>query len=341
MTHRDPLLARRTVIKGAGLGLMAGTLAGASAQSAVTAASEGGEIWSSEYWAKKGDIPLWMFRKRLGAPKPGEPSRPVLFFVHGSSVTSRVFDLHVPGHGEYSAMDEFARHGFDCWTMDHENYGKSGRTSGNADIASGVEDLKAAADVVARETGRQKFHFLGESSGALRAGAYAMVAPERADRLVFAAFTYKGEGSPTLTKRAEQLAYFRSHNMRKRDRDMIRSIATRDKPGTSDPAAVEVLADVEMQFGDQVPTGTYLDMTANLPVVDPRKVLSPVLLVRGEYDGIATVADLEEFYNLLPNGDRQFISLPGTAHSVALATNRELFWHVTRAFLTMPTPIAT
>jgi hypothetical protein len=44
---------------------------------------------------------------------------------------------------------------------------------------------------------------------------------------------------------------------------------------------------------------------------------------------------------LLPNGDRQFVILPGTAHSVALATNRQLFWHVTRAFLTMPTPIAT
>jgi alpha-beta hydrolase superfamily lysophospholipase len=238
-------------------------------------------------------------------------------------------------------MNEFARYGFDCWTMDHENYGKSGRTSGNSDIASGVEDLKAAVEVVTKETGRQKFHFLGESSGALRAGAYAMVAPERIDRLVFAAFTYKGEGSPTLTKRAEQLAYYRSHNMRKRDRDMIRSIATRDKPGTSDVAAVEALADAEMPFGDQVPTGTYLDMTANLPVVKPEKVLAPVLLVRGEYDGIATVADLEEFYNLLPNGDRQFVILPGTAHSVVIATNRQLFWHVTRAFLTMPTPIAT
>jgi pimeloyl-ACP methyl ester carboxylesterase len=265
----------------------------------------------------------------------------VLFFVHGSSVSSRVFDLNVPGQGDYSVMNEFARHGFDCWTMDHENYGKSGRTSGNADIASGVEDLKAAAEIVTRETGRQKFHFLGESSGALRAGAFAMVAPERADRLVLAAFTYKGEGSPTLAKRAEQLAYYRSHNMRKRDREMIRSIATRDKPGTSDAAAVEALADVELQFGDQVPTGTYLDMTANLPVVKPEKVLSPVLLVRGEYDGIATVADLQEFFNSLPNGDRQFIILPGTAHSVALATNRQLFWHVTRAFLSMPTPIAT
>jgi pimeloyl-ACP methyl ester carboxylesterase len=342
MKNLDHHLPRRAVIKGAGLGLVAGGIAGAlPAPEAAAETAPGGEIWSSEYWAKKGDIPLWMYRKRVGAPKPGEPARPVLFFVHGSSVSSRVFDLNVPGHGEYSLMNAFARYGFDCWTMDHENYGKSGRTSGNADIASGVEDLKAAVEVVTRETGLKKFHFLGESSGALRAGAYAMVAPERADRLVFAAFTYKGEGSPTLTKRAEQLAYYRSHNMRKRDRDMIRSIATRDKPGTSDQAAVEALADVEMQFGDQVPTGTYLDMTANLPVVKPEKVLSPVLLVRGEYDGIATVADLEEFFNLLPNGDRQFIILPGTAHSVALATNRQLFWHVTRAFLTMPAPIAT
>ena len=342
MTNLERPLARRAVIKGAGLGLIAGGLTDAlPTQSAVAATAEGDEIWSSEYWARKGDIPLWMYRKRLGAPKPGEPSRPVLFFVHGSSVSSRVFDLNVPGHGEYSVMNEFARHGFDCWTVDHENYGKSGRTSGNSDIASGVEDLKAGVEIVARETGRQKFHFLGESSGALRASAFAMVAPERADRLVFAAFTYKGEGSPTLTKRAEQLAYYRSHNMRKRDRDMIRSIATRDKPGTSDPAVVEALADAELQFGDQVPTGTYLDMTANLPVVRPEKVLSPVLLVRGEHDGIATVADLEEFFNLLPNGDRQFVILPGTAHSVALATNRQLFWHATRAFLTMPTPIAT
>src|SRR5271169_2261335 len=338
MTDLEKPLARRAVIKGAGLGLVAGALADVLP---AKAASDGGEIWSNEYWAKKGDVPLWMYRKRIGAPQAGEPAKPVLFFVHGSSVTSRVFDLNVPGKGEYSVMNEFARYGFDCWTMDHENYGKSGRTSGNSDIASGAEDLKAAVKVVSQETGREKFHFLGESSGALRAGAYAMLAPERIDRLVFAAFTYKGEGSPTLTKRAEQLEYYRSHNMRKRDRDMIRSIATRDKPGTSDVAAIEALADVEMQFGDQIPTGTYLDMTANLPVVHPEKVLAPVLLVRGEFDGIATVPDIEAFFNELPNGDRQLVILPGTAHSVALATNRQLFWHVARSLLTMPAPIAT
>nr|WP_249780224.1 alpha/beta fold hydrolase [Bradyrhizobium sp. dw_411] len=333
-------MARRAVIKGAGLGVVASGLASTlPVQNA--AAAEGGEIWSSEYWTKKGDVPLWMFRKRVGAPKPGEPARPVLFLVHGSSVTSRTFDINVPGQGEYSVMNEFARYGFDVWTMDHENYGKSGRTSGNADTPSGVEDLKVAVEVVARETGLKKYHFLGESAGALRAGAYAMVAPDRVDRLVLAAFTYKGDGSPTLAKRAEQVEYYKTHNMRKRDREMIRSIATRDKPGTSSLAAVEALADAEMQFGDQIPTGTYLDMTAKMPVVFPQKVQAPVLLVSGQYDGNATVADLEEFFNLLPNGDRQLVTIPGAAHSLTLATNRQLFWHVTRSFLTQPTPIST
>src|SRR5579859_3321740 len=184
VTAFNQSLGRRTVIKGAGLGLVAGGLSATVPPDKAQAATEGGEIWSSEYWAKKGDVPLWMFRKRIGAPKAGEPSKPVLFFVHGSSLTSRCYDLQVPGKGEYSVMDEFARSGFDCWTMDHENYGKSGRTSGNSDIASGVEDLKAAAEVLARETGQQKYHFVGESSGALRAGAYAMMAPERVDRLI-------------------------------------------------------------------------------------------------------------------------------------------------------------
>lgn len=92
---------RRTVIKGIGAAAAAGVLGRPPAQ-AATAVSIEGEIWSSEYWAKKGDIPLWMFRKRVGAPKPGEPARPVVFFVHGSSVTSRAFDLTVPGKGEYS-----------------------------------------------------------------------------------------------------------------------------------------------------------------------------------------------------------------------------------------------
>src|SRR5260370_26000028 len=151
--NRTP--SRRTLLTGAGLGLGSGLLAADH------------KLISSEYWVKKGSVPLYIFRKRMEAPKAGQA---VLFLVHGSSISSRPsFDLTVPGRGEYSLMNTFAQFGFDVWTMDHENYGRSGRTDGNSDIASGLEDLKAAVDLVTKETGQQKVHFFRESSGALRA----------------------------------------------------------------------------------------------------------------------------------------------------------------------------
>src|ERR1700730_15958744 len=286
----------------------------------------------TDYAVAKGEVSLAVYRKGLDPA-----SRPCVFLVHGSSNSAlSSFYLEVPGGGEYSTMNVFARLGFDVWTMDHENYGRSSGTSGNSDIASGVADLVAATELVIRATGRQRMHFMGESSGALRAAAFAMACPERVDRLVLNAFTYTGRNSPTLAKRAEQLDYFRTHNRRLRDRAMIRSIFTRDHPGTSDPAVAEALADAELVFGDQVPTGTYLDMTANLPVVDPLKVLAPVMIVRGEHDGIASEEDLLDFFRQLPNPERQFVVLPGAAHALVFVHNRDQLWHVVHDLLTMP-----
>ena len=301
------------------------------------------QIWSKEYWTSKNGIRLHMFRKRADQPRPGDAPLPVLFLVHGSSMSARsTFDLSVPGRSDYSLMDCFAQRGFDVWTMDHDGYGRSGSSGNNSDIASGVVDLTAGTEVVARETGRQKFHFCGSSSGAIRAGAFAMAQPDRVDRLVMVAFTYKGTGAPTLGQRAQRLEFYRTHNRRPRDREMIRSIFTRDGHASGyDPAVAETIADEELKFGDQVPTGTYLDMTANLPLVHPEKVKSPVLLVRGEHDGIATVDDLQDFYKRLPNGDRQFVILPDVAHSVGWAKNRHLYWHALHAFLTMPPGVTT
>jgi alpha-beta hydrolase superfamily lysophospholipase len=331
-------LTRRLTLTGT-----AAAMTGAIAHGA-SAATEG--IWSGEYWATKqrngNDIRLAMYRRRLGAPQSGETPRPVLFLVHGSSMSARSsFDLAVPGGGEYSSMNVFAEYGFDVWTMDHEGYGRSSRTDGNSDIASGVEDLKAAVGVVAQETGQTRCHFVGESSGALRAAAFAVTAPDRVGRLVLAAHTYTGKGSPTLGKRAEQVEYYRTHNTRPRDRAMIESIFTRDKAGTTDPEVPKALADAELIYGDTVPTGTYLDMTAHLPVVDPTKLASPVAVIRGEFDGIATMEDLWDFYRQLPSGDKQFSVIAGAAHALATSRNRQAFWHVTQAFLTMPAPPAS
>ncbi len=266
------------------------------------------DIRPDKYWAKKGDVDLFMFRKRLTTSN----NAPVLFLVHGSSFSGTTgFDLQVPGRDDYSLMDRFAEAGFDVWALDHEGYGRSSRTDGNSNIASGVADLKAGFDLVTRETGATTALFYGSSSGALRAAAFAEARPEAVTRLVLDAFVWTGKDAPTLIKRAENLEYFRTHNTRPVDRAFFESIFTRDKPGTSEQIVAETLAKTELQYGDTVPTGTYLDMCANLPVVDPTKITCPVMIVRGEHDGVATEEDLMNFFRLLPNMDKQFTVFAG------------------------------
>ena len=314
MRESNPVLPRRSVLKTAGLSVGAGLLSGL-----VTPAEAAPEadIWSAEYWARKGDVKLNLWRKRVGAPKPGEAARPVVFLVHGSSNSSRSsYDLTVPGKGEYSLMNVLAKDGYDVWTMDHDGYGRSGSSGNSSDIASSIEDLKAAAPVVAQETGQHKLHFYGTSSGGIRAAAYAQAQPDRVGRLMLCAFTYKGNGAAEIERRQKNIEKLRASPRRKRDASMIRSIFTRDGyPSSYDPAGAEAIIVEEAKFGNEVPSGTYVDMAANLPIVDPKKISSPVLMLRGEFDGNSTNDDLLDFYRQLPNGDRQFVILPQTAHS--------------------------
>lgn len=328
-------IARRTMLTGAGAGLVS-TLVTSEAGAQTPAKPD---IQASEYWAKKGDVKLYLYRKRVPA-KPGE-TQPILFLVHGSSNSSRSsYDLTVPGKGEYSMMNVFAGYGFDVWTMDHDGYGRSGSSGNSSDIASGVEDLKAAIPVVMQETGQQKLHVYGTSSGAIRAGAYAAAAPERVERLVLSAFTYKGTGSPEIARRLAVADRYRNNPRRTRDLKMIRSIFTRDGLASGyDLAVADAIAADELQFGDQVPTGTYYDMAVNLPLVDPKKVTAPVLMVRGSHDGNSTNEDLLDFYSQLPNGDRQFVILPYTAHSLGYGNNRHLLWYAVRNFLQAPAAV--
>jgi alpha-beta hydrolase superfamily lysophospholipase len=337
--------ARRTLIASAGLGIGAGLASGIAPAHAQVATAElaPADIWSGDYWAQKGGVKLNLWRKRRGAPKPGTPPLPILFLVHGSSNSARSsYDLVVPGKGEYSMMNVFAGYGYDVWTMDHDGYGFSGSSGNSSDIASGVEDLKAAVPVVAQETGRQKMHFYGTSSGGIRAGAYAQAQPERVDRLVICAFTNNGEGAAEIARRRQRVDELRANPRRQRDAAMIRSIFTRDgHPGIYDPAVAEAIIAMETQFGDTIPSGTYLDMAANLPLVDPAKVLCPVQMLRGEWDGNSTNEDLLDFYRQLPNGDRQFVILPHTAHSPGYGNNRHLLWYAVRNFLAAPPPVAS
>ena len=305
------------------------------------------EVTGTEHWATKRaegqDVRLFLWRKRLRDPSSGGARRGTILFVHGSSMASTpVFDLQIPGRPQSSIMDWFSRLGYDTWCVDCEGYGRSDKSRPvNADISCGADDLEAASEYVMRQNGGEKLFLYGSSSGALRAGLFAQRHPERARRLALDALVWTGDGSPTLAERKKRLAQFRASNRRPIDRAFVHSIFTRDHAGTSDLTVVDVFADAVLALDDSVPTGTYIDMSANLPVLDPEKIVVPTLVMRGQWDGIASFEDLAAFFAKLPNPDKQFTVMPGIAHSSTRSKNWALVYHLLDAFFSQPAPVYT
>jgi pimeloyl-ACP methyl ester carboxylesterase len=300
----------------------------------ATAATRG-----EEHWTNKGDdVRLFLWEKYAGGPSG--PAGTILF-VHGSSMASQpTFDLQVPGRTDSSAMDYFARRGFDTWCVDMEGYGRSTKTrDNNASISQGADDCFAAATYIQKLRGKKPFLVYGISSGALRAALFAERHPELVSRLALDAMVWTGEGSPTLAERRKRLPEYQSKNRRPIDRAFVHSIFTRDHPGTADDDVIEAFADAILALDDSVPTGTYVDMCARLPVVDPEKIKAATIIMRGQWDGIAGFEDLTKFFEKLPNPDKQFAVMPGIAHASLQQKNYAIVYHILLSFFTQPEPV--
>src|SRR6201993_4806093 len=144
-------------------------------------------ITGSEHWTTRdGGVKLFLWNKHAGDPS-GPQGR--ILFVHGSSMASQpTFDLQVPGRPDSSAMDHFARRGYDCWCVDMEGYGRSTKNrDNNAPISQGADDCYAAATYIAKLRGKRPLLVYGISSGALRAALFAQRHPEMVARLPLAA----------------------------------------------------------------------------------------------------------------------------------------------------------
>jgi alpha-beta hydrolase superfamily lysophospholipase len=296
----------------------------------------------TEHWALKktsaGDVKLFLWRKRL-ADAPLGP----LLFVHGSSVQSvPAYDLQIPGEVHSSVMNWFAMIGYDTWTFDCEGYGRSDKSRPvNADISCGADDIAVVVEYMKKHVS-DKILLYGPSSGALRVGLYAQRHPENIKRIILDALVYTGEGSPTLAERKKRLPQYRAANRRPINRDFVRSIFTRDgNPDAYDPQVVERFADQVLALDDSMPTGTYVDMSANLPVLDPAKINVPTAILRGKWDGIATDRDVLDFFAKLPNPDKQITVMPGIAHTSLRSRNWRMVYDLIDACCSRAGPVYT
>jgi pimeloyl-ACP methyl ester carboxylesterase len=290
-----------------------------------------------EHWTTKGDIRLFLWEKKASSKVPHAGT---IFFVHGSSMASQpTFDLHVPGRPWSSAMDWFADHGFDTWTMDNEGYGRSDKHRDiNFDISNGADDLAAGSAYILEKTGAPSLLMYGISSGALKAALFTERYPERVAKLALDAFVWTGEGSPTLAQRKKKLPEFLAKNRRPIDRAFVHSIFQRDHPGTADENTVNAFADAILTLDDSMPTGTYVDMCSKLPLLHPTKITVPSIVLRGEHDGIAALDDLIAFFKLLPNMNKQFSVMAGISHASFQQKNYMMVYQILHSFFTLPEP---
>ena len=317
---------------------MGDTVSGLAGQAASEAPAP---VTGLEHWTDKGDVRLFLREKFVGAPSG---KRGTILFVHGSSMASTpTFDLQVPGRPDISVMDVFARAGYDCWCVDNEGYGRSSKHRDIlCDISTGADDLAAAADYIEATRKAGPLLVYGISSGALKAALFTERNPGRVARLALDAFVWTGKGSPTLEQRRKKLPeYMAAGRRRPIDRAFVHSIFTRDHPGTAENAVVDAFADAILALDDSVPIGTYVDMCLNLPVVDPARITCPTIVMRGEYDGIAGIDDLIEFFRRLPNPDKQFAVMPGIAHASFQQKNHRLVQHILASFFAQPAPVYT
>ncbi len=77
----------------------------------------------------------------------------------------------------------------------------------------------------------------------------------------------------------------------------------------------------------------------NLPVVDPEKITVPTIVMRGQWDGIASFEDVLNFFAKLPNPDKHFAVMPGISHASFKQKNYAIVYHILFSFFTQPEPI--
>lgn len=297
-----------------------------------------GSIAGTEHWTKSGGSDLFLWEKRAVG---GQAEAGTVLFVHGSSMASQpTFDLSVEGRPNSSVMDWFARRGFDTWCFDSRGYGRSDKPAGfDAHIAEGAEDIAAAADFIEQTRGSGPFFVYGISSGALKAASFAESHPTRVRKLALDAYVWTGSNSPTLAERRKKLPAFKAGERRPIDRKFVHSIFTRDHPGTAEEKVVDAFADRILALDDSMPNGTYIDMCTSLPVNDPASIVVPTLILRGEYDGIASFGDLLDFFEKLPNPDKQLTVMPGISHASFQQKNYLMVYDILHGFFSRTEPV--
>ena len=143
----------------------------------------------TEYPLERNGIPLHLDCLKVDDSLPENN----ILMMHGSTYSSHEFDID---YEDYSLVRRLAREGYAVWRLDIAGYGQSGEVGDGLmpDTAYAAEDIRAAMDLIASETGQEKIDLLGWSWGTMTTGLFAGEYPEHLGKLVLYAPILNGLG---------------------------------------------------------------------------------------------------------------------------------------------------
>jgi pimeloyl-ACP methyl ester carboxylesterase len=254
------------------------------------------EVSGVEHWVEQAGLKLYVWEKYLGSPA----GKPVVVVAHGSTTAGREsFDLQVPGKPTYSLMDVLAREGFNVFAPDIRGFGRSTRPDGHMTTQEASEDLDAVVESIVKLTGSQQVHLLGWSWGTQYSGMFIMAHPEKVAKYV--SYAQMHVNSPDLAKRRPRLEAFRkTPYVSIPEAGWKPRFASMPPAAVTEPDVVETFAKAAVQVEAQTPTGPQVDMVTLLPLLNPRLMPVPTMLIHGEYDDVADLDGLLPFFQQLP-----------------------------------------
>jgi len=299
-----------------------GTAASAAAQDVVGA----------EHWVDNAGIRLYVWEKYVGSPT----GKKVVVLAHGSATAGKEsFDLQVPGKPSYSLMDILAKQGFDVFALDTRGFGRSTHPDGHMTTQEASLDLNAVVDYALKLRGVQMVSLLSWSWGTQYGGMFVMASPQKVERYI--SYAQMHVNSPDISKRRPRIEIFRKNpylsipepGWKPRFYSMTPAEA-------NDPQVVDAYAKAAVAVELKSATGPQLDMVTIMPMINPRLMPVPTMIIHGQYDDVADLDGLLPFFQQLPNPNKRYVVIPDAGHMMHLQKGHQQFQHEVASFFTAP-----
>jgi len=286
------------------------------------------DIVGTEHWVETSGIRIFIWEKYQETPS----GKPVVVLAHGSATAGREsFDLQISGKPSYSLMDFLAREGFDVFALDIRGFGRSTRPEGHITTADASDDLNAVVDYVLKLRGALKVNLLGWSWGTQYGGMFIMANPEKTAKYV--SYAQMHVNSPDIAKRRPKLEAFRkSSYVNIPEAGWKGRFYSMTPAEANDLQIVDSYARAAIQIEVWTPTGPQLDMVTLMPMVNPRLLPVPTMIIHGEYDDVSDCEGLLPFFQQLPNSYKRYTVIPGAGHMMHLQKGHRLFQHEVSSF---------